>query len=205
MAAGMDENRSGGIETMYASEEARLLTEKTFICIGVARGGTSAVGGVMQRLGIFMGEDVPNNYEDPDFVHKPMPHMKETVARRNESHAVWGFKAPNAANYLEVLLPTIRNPHLIVVYRDLVATMKAHVRWHNRSQMFAIHEIMLQQQKNWFLVERWKLPTALVSYEKAILAPNVFIHNMADFIAVPRPEGEDLEKIADFLGPGSYK
>ncbi len=190
---------------MNETDDARNQDEKTFICIGVARGGTSAVGGVMQRLGIFMGEDLPNNYEDPDFINRSLPHMKAVTARRNETWPIWGFKAPHAANFLEHLLPEIRNPHLIVVYRDLVATMKAHVRWHNRSQMFAIHEIMLQQQKNWFLVERWKLPTALVSYEKAILAPNVFIHNMADFIAVPRPEGEDLKKIADFLGPGSYK
>ena len=110
-----------------------------------------------------------------------------------------------AANYLENLLPVLRNPHLIVVYRDLVATSKAHVRWHNRSQVFATQEILMQQQKNWFLVERWRVPTALVSYEKTILAPNVFIHNLADFMSVPRPEGDAQESLAEFLSPGSYK
>lgn len=200
-----DESRRRAIVTMHTSEAARAAPEKTFICIGVARGGTSAVGGAMQRLGVFMGTDLPENYEDPDFVAKPLPHMKATIAQRNRDHQVWGFKAPSAANYLEHLLPGLRNPHLVVVYRDLVATMKAHVRWHNRSQMFAAHEIMMQQQKNWFLVERWKVPTALVSYEKTVLAPDLFARALAEFLDVPQPETAALQDLAAFLSPGRYK
>jgi len=199
------DNSKSALVQMYASDEARDNAEKTFICLGVARGGTSAVGGVMQRLGVQMGENLTNNYEDLDFINKNQAHMRAAVEKRNEAHSVWGWKAPNAANYLEMLLPSVRNPHLIVVFRDTVATMKAHVRWHNRSQQLAVHEIMLQQQKNWFLLERWQIPTALVSYEKAILAPEVFVPQMADFLSVPQPDAEGLQGITEFLSPGSYK
>lgn len=200
-----EEDRKSALVSMFESQAAREQTEKTFICLGVSRGGTSAVGGVMQRLGIFMGEDLPNNYEDPDFINKGLVPMCATVEARNAAHPVWGWKTPHAANYLERLLPDVRNPHLIVVFRDTVATMKAHMRWHNRSQQLAVHEIMMQQQKNWFLLERWQVPTALVSYEKAILAPEVFVRQMADFLSVPQPDAAALQDIADFLRPGSYK
>ena len=159
----------------------------------------------MQRLGVFMGHDLPNNYEDPDFVRQPAGHMLKTIAKRNEEHACWGWKFPNAANYLDGLLPTLRNPHLVVVFRDLVATMKAHMRWHDRAEMLAAHDVILQQQRNWFLVERWRLPTAMVSYEKAILTPDLFAESLADFMDMPRPEGDAMKDITQFLTPGSYK
>ncbi len=199
------ENRKSALVQMYPNPEAQEKERKTFICIGVPRGGTSAVGGLMQRLGIFMGDDLPNNYEDPEFIQKTPAYMKEVIKKRTEDHALWGWKFPAAANYLELLLPHIENPHLVIVFRDLVATMKAHVRWHNRTQLFAAHEIILQQQKNWFLVERWQVPTALVSYEKAVLAPNLFTHEMANFLGMPHPDEEHQKEIAEFLTPGRYK
>jgi len=200
-----EENRKSALVPMYLDPEAQGKERKTFICIGVPRGGTSAVAGLMQRLGIFMGEDLPNNYEDPEFIHKPPAHMKSVIEKRNQDHALWGWKFPAAANYLENILPHVENPHLVVVFRDLVATMKAHMRWHNRNQLFAAHEIILQQQKNWFLVERWKVPTAMVSYEKAILAPNLFTHDMATFLGQPLPGEEQQQEITEFLTPGRYK
>lgn len=159
----------------------------------------------MQRLGIFMGDNLKNNYEDSEFIRKQPEYMKAVIAKRNQEHALWGWKFPSAANYLEHLLPSVENPHLVVVFRDLVATMKGHVRWHNHSQGFAMQEILIHQQRNLSLVERWRIPTALVSYEKAILAPTLFTHNLADFLRVQRPDEDDQLEINEFLSPGSYK
>jgi len=190
---------------MHPAPEAKDNPRKTFICIGVARGGTSAVAGTMQRLGIHMGDDLPPNYEDPEFNAANLPAMKDVIVRRNAEHKVWGWKNPHAANHLEHLLPGIENPHLVVVCRDLAATLKAHVRWHNRTTQFAVHEILLQQQRNWFLTERWQVPTALVSYEKLVLDPELFVQDMADFLSVPQPKTRQRRAIAAFLTPGSYK
>jgi len=200
----MANDRNSAIEVMHPRSDAAP-ARRTYVCLGVPRGGTSAVAGTMQRLGLFMGEDLPNNYEDPDFVGKPLPHMKEAVATRQAAHAIWGWKFPAAANYLENLLGLLDNPHLVVVTRDLVATMKAHRRWHNRGHLLAAHDIMLQQQRNWFLVERWKVPTAFVSYEKLILNPGLFIEEMAAFLSMPMPEAAVTQELETFLRPGSYK
>lgn len=198
------DNRISAIELIHSTSDP-VPERRTYVCLGVPRGGTSAVAGAMQRLGLFIGADLPNNYEDPDFVSKPPAVMKQTIAARQEAHDVWGWKFPAAANYLENLMPVLENPHLVVVFRDLVSTMKAHQRWHNRGQLLSVHEILLQQQRNWFLIERWKVPTAMVSYEKAILQPALFASQMADFLGMPQPEAETLEALVDFLKPGSYK
>ncbi len=198
------DERKNAVVHMYPSDES-LPERRTYVCFGVSRGGTSAVAGVMKRLGVYIGEDLPNNYEDPDFVGKPPPKMKETIAARNAAFPVWGWKFPSAANYLENLMGDLVNPHLIIVHRDLVATMKAHLRWHKRTQQFSVHEILLQQQRNWFLAERWQVPTALVSYEKAILTPKMFVNEMATFLGMPRPNKEAMAEMIAFLEPGSYK
>ncbi len=199
------DDRKNAIVRMYPSEGA-LPERRTYVCLGVARGGTSAVAGVMQRLGLFIGDDLPNNYEDPHFTGgKTAVKMKETIASRNEDHAIWGWKFPGASNYLEQLMPSLVNPHLIIVHRDMVATMKAHMRWHKRSQHLAVHEILMQHQRNWFLAERWRVPTALVSYEKAILTPDVFVNELADFLGYPGPGKSRMPEFVDFLVPGSYK
>lgn len=196
--------RNDAVEIMHASTEP-VPERRTFVCFGVARGGTSAVAGTMHQLGIFMGHDLPNNYEDQEFIGKPPRVLKETISARSAKHAIWGWKFPAAANYLEALMPELENPRLIIVYRDLIATMKAHRRLHSRGTELAIHEIMLQQQKNWFLSERWKVPTALISYEKIALYPGRFLEQIADFLGVDQPDEAKRDELIAFLQPGSYK
>jgi len=199
-------NPKSAFVLLNENAKARSTPEKTFICLGVARGGTSAVAGTMQRLGVFIGNDLANNYEDPDFLNNISDaDMCRTIAQRNAAHPVWGWKNPNAADPLERLLPEIRNPHLIVVTRDLVATMRAQTRWHKRGDIYSAHDIMLQQQRNWFLVERWKLPTAMISYEKMILDPARFVSEFAHFLNRPKSKPKLIQDITEFLVPGSYK
>jgi len=200
-----DERRSA-ILPLFGAENGLPHPRRTYICLGVPRGGTSAVAGTMQRLGIFMGHDLPNNYEDPDFIAGRGPaQMKDTIRNRNTDHAIWGWKFPNAANYLEGLHGTLRNPCLILVWRDLAATVKGHLRWHNRATSFAAHDILIQQQKNWFLIERWRVPTLLISYEKAMLAPAQFVRDFARHLHLPDPSEEELKNLCAFLSPGTYK
>ncbi|MBF9058115.1 hypothetical protein HKCCSP123_02860 [Rhodobacterales bacterium HKCCSP123] len=198
--------RSSAIVPVFTHEEGLLHPRRTYVCFGVARGGTSAVAGTMQRLGVFMGDDLPNNYEDPRFgPGQSPPRMREAIAQRNATHDIWGWKFPAASNYLEGLSNDLRNPYLVVVFRDIAATMKGHMRWHNREVAFAAHEILVQQQKNWFLVERWRVPTLLVSYEKAILDPRLFVEELAVHLGRPVPEGDAMDRIVAFLAPGAYK
>ena len=198
--------RHSAIVPIFKNANNQLHPNRTFVCFGVARGGTSAVAGTMQRLGVFMGSDLPNNYEDPRFgPGVPLAEMRDTISGRNAAHHVWGWKFPAAANSLEQLHNSLRNPCLIVVFRDAAATMKGHVRWHNRDILHAAHEVIMQQQKNWYLLERWRVPTLLISYEKALLSPQLFAMELAQLMGMPEPDETALAEIAAFLAPGSYK
>jgi hypothetical protein len=196
--------RRNALVLMFCEENQALPEQRTYICFGAARGGTSAIAGSMQRIGLWMGDALTNNYEDPDFVGRPIAHMMRALELRNQTKPVWGWKCPDAVYYLDALLPQVRNPHLVLVCRDIAATMKGHMRWHNRSDIKALHEIMIQHQRNLLLAQRWSLPTALVSYEKAITYPRVFAHNLAAFIGT-KISTETADDIAEFTQPGKYK
>lgn len=200
-----NDNKRSAIVALNTTPQTQGLHQKTFVCLGVVRGGTSAVAGLLQRLGVFMGHELGNNYEDKRFLHATIPDMKAAIQERNAEHDIWGWKNPQVANHLDHLMPHLRNPHLIVVYRDLVATMRAHARWHDRSHVRAAQDILLMHHRNWFLVERAECPILMVSYEKLALAPALFVQQMASFLGVPRPKGRALGELVEFLAPGSYK
>lgn len=178
-------------------------SQKTFVCFGVPRGGTSAIGGVMRKLGIFMGHEVPNNHEDKDMVGRPNPRRLETIKQRDAEHDVWGWKDPNAANYLPFLAPRLRNPHYVVVTRDVVATTKGHMRWHSRQAKSAVADVAVQQQRNVMFSLYCDAPVMMVSYEKAILHPKSLLAEMVEFIGFDYPQ--DDEWVVEFLAPGVYK
>ena len=179
------------------------LSAKTAIVFGVARGGTSMVAGAARGLGFYMGHALENNNEDLEFSYKSLEHMKNIIRARNVQYRKWGWKFPAAANYLDDLLAHVRNPHLIVVCRDLAATSAGHVRWHQRETSFAISDILLQTQKNILLALRWRMPALLVSYEKATLRPGRFIGELSQFLG--EPVEVDREKLIAYLAPGKYK
>lgn len=190
---------------LYASDTSKQPAEKTFIVFGTPRGGTSAIAGTMVGLGLNMGADLPNdnNYEDPDFAAKPREQIVRAIGERNSANAVWGWKFPNAANYLDFVRPHIRNPRFVVVFRDVVSTMKGLMRWHRRCPLEALSDVILHQQKNMLIILRWGVPTLLVSYEKAILNPSNLVRELAEFTGTTIPV--DFRAFEQFLEPERYK
>ena len=188
---------------MFPPEKELADGGKTVAVFGVARGGTSMVAGAVRGFGFFMGTSLPVNNEDPDFCYKPNDHMKRVIAARNEAHKNWGWKFPLASNYLDALLPAVRNPHLIIVFRDPIAVSARHNAWHGRDPKFALTDITMQTQKNIMLALCWRKPTLLVSYEKAANNPGRLLDELSSFL------GEEIsvkrEMLMDYIAPGSYK
>ena len=110
------------------------LNQKTFIIFGIPRGGTTMIARVAEQLGVGMGSGLPSNYEDDEFNYDKMSDaLKEdpklmarallrAINRRNGRHDVWGWKYPRAHLYLPLIIKQVRNPHLICVLRDPVAS-----------------------------------------------------------------------------------
>ncbi|CAA0110906.1 Uncharacterised protein [Halioglobus japonicus] len=185
-------------------------TKKTFIIFGVGRGGTTMVAGVAKLCGLDIGKDLPINMEDNDFnIHvlrkagiKPVHHILSSLKERNETKDIWGWKFPRVIAYLPYLRDLLVNPHLILVFRDPVATASRQIL-SGKPEVKAIEAVQQLQQRNMELVKNWEVPTLLVSYEKSVRHPEQFVADLCSFLNVERPAG--MSDILKFMQPGRYK
>lgn len=185
-------------------------SRKTYIILGVGRGGTTMVAGVAKLCGLDIGRDLPINLEDNDFnlqvLRKrgvePVHHILSAIDQRNKTKKIWGWKFPRAVAYLPGLHSYLVNPHLIVVFRDPVATASREILSGTHT-MRAIEIVLRLQGRNMDLVKLWEAPTLLVSYEKSIQYPERFISDLCRFLCVDKPS--DTSAIRTFMRPGQYK
>lgn len=182
------------------------------------------VAGAIHALGVPMGDkDLPQNIEDPPFnpdYIRPLENedkrehflstVREKITQRNADHDTWGWKYPRVNRYLADIITDLRNPRLVVVYRDPVPASLRLARRRSddpekrQKDLFSTITLRLQiMQQNTAMVEQLAIPTLMVSYERAIARKLAFIDELADFIgkSVPR----NIQPLLDFMEPGTYK
>lgn len=172
---------------VLAMQERQIEGARTYVVLGEMRGGTSMVAGVMHGLGIDLGPQVSEqNHESTLLTGKnSIEDIRATIARYNEDNAIWAWKYPHAANYLDAVWNEIRNPHLICVFRDVAANAAGLTRWgHSKDPLNAINAVLNRQKKNLQLLKKHECPALLISYEKALRHKNVFVEQLADWIGV---------------------
>ncbi len=170
------------------------------------------VAGAIVGLGVFMGNDLLANVEDPLFnpdIDKSLTmdafnaRLPEVIAARNDAYMLWGWKYPRAARYLEGIMPLLRNPHLVLVYRDPVpATLRARPE-NDRAAFHELRRRLRMELENLKLAQSAGCPALMVSYERAARNPVEFIQQLGDFLQIKPPE--DLASLLAFMEPGSYK
>jgi hypothetical protein len=174
----------------------------TVVILGIPRGGTTMVAGVAKRCGLSIGVNLPGNLEDPDFSNGDVARMEAAVAARNAAMDVWGWKFPRAASYLPELMPKLRNPRIVMVWRDLMATVARKIARGNPLQESLMTASRIQT-RNLRLMSLNPCPILHVSYEKAILDPEPFVATLAAFVGGRPPA--DMDELRAFMKPGSYK
>ena len=198
------------------------LNQKTFIIFGIPRGGTTMIARVAEQLGVGMGSGLPSNYEDDEFNYDKMSDaLKEdpklmarallrAINRRNGRHDVWGWKYPRAHLYLPLIIKQVRNPHLICVLRDPVASSlrplsRKRVQKEGKAQLptRVIKQHLTWQLKNIEQIHKFNKPTFLCSYEKAILDPPGFVADLSAFIDL-RKDQQSLNEAVQQIRPGGY-
>ena len=212
------------IELYLNEKSSDFVSERTIICGGIPRGGTSMVAGAIHGLGVPMvDKDLPVNVEDPVFnpdyeIKKNktfdkthfLSQVKDRIQQRNEEYPIWGWKYPRVSRYLDDVISDIRNPCLVVVFRDPVPTAIRFAKRKNQEQASRDKEIenvirsrAIMMDENFKMISRLRIPTLMVSYEKAIGASEIFLKELANFIDMPLPE--DLSELTAFVQPGNYK
>ncbi len=141
--------------------------QKTIVVLGAPRGGTSMVAVTLRKLGVMMGEKLGPQHEDRSFRREvPLADMIATVERRNAGYDLWGWKLPNNVYYLEDLLPHLRNPHLVAVFRNPYSVSRSSAARDGREYEARLLRIAANHTKRVVdLIAKLDHPTAITAFE----------------------------------------
>jgi len=198
---------------------------RTYIITGNGRGGTTMVAGVAQILGLDLNPTKTFNLEDASFAlvaqginpekgkesekltltaTELVKNLRDNVARRNDSQLVWGWKDPSVEEYLSDIYSDLRNPHLIIVWRDPAAVATAMMAVNYLDTYEAFRVVLDRYMRYLQLARELRCPTLMVSYERSRLDPDQLAADLAEFLGMNLDE-EKLAEIRKFVSPqGGY-
>ena len=184
----------------------KIKTKKTYIVLGVKRGGTSMLAGTLRILGVYMGNMNKNvgGHEDVDISDQNLEDMIQTVIRRNMEHEVWGFKNPAAIDYIYYLLPFLIKPTFLVIFRDPCATAMSESIKHNNNFTQSFWEAMDNIRKLHYFamypdayVNKHGGQVFSISYEKMLMSTETSVRELCELTGL-----EYKEEVLDFIKPG---
>ena len=158
---------------------------------GMARGGTSLIAAALRMLGVYMGDPdfLGGNHEDYQLSLEPnYGKRKREIDRRNKKHDLWGMKSPIGVSPFQFdhFSEHLRNPRLIVILRDNVATS----RWRLKTGMpvSMLKRVMRSAAKQDTELSELayrsanKMPVFVVSMERAIKDIKKFLDDLENFV-----------------------
>lgn len=167
--------------------------QRTVVVLGVERGGTSMVAGVLRALGVDMGRQAGLNHEDPRFLRDDETHLRHVIRTRNQDSDLWGFKMPKAVFHLDMLDTTLRNPYYVIVHRNLAAVADS---WHQRgagTYLDTIERALTYHVRLVAHCRKTKRPVVMVNYERAAKDPAIMVRELVSFLRL-QPDEEHLHR-----------
>lgn len=180
---------------------------KTFVVLGGARGGTSAVSGILRIWGVYMGNCLGDNHEDPEMLKtkKELPQVIETIKKRNANYNDWGWKAPNSIFWLEDVMAYLRNPYFIVVVRHPLSMARSQVKRSGADLQTGLCVSIGYYNHIRTFIKNVKPENILfISYEDLISSKDKILQEIADFCEIKLNQ-EKMQSAQQFLVPGSYR
>jgi hypothetical protein len=179
----------------------------TIIVVGLPRSGTSMVAATLLQLGVHIGAVKDSVvFEDVAIAEAievgNSDKLSCLILERNQKHKIWGFKRPEAYKQLDLICRLCRNPRVVITFRDLLAIA---LRNNISMQIDATNSLPGLVDKYRSLVsaiERLKVPTLLLSYEKALQYPYEFVSELGLFCGVKASAG-DLTKACATIENGN--
>ena len=216
-------------ETMLINNPEQLAArvgQETMVVCGAPRGLTSVVSYTLYECGYFIGSElVSRNYEDKAFQkilvehilynthlakagkgrHMLKDHGKfmSLVQERNATHARWGFKMPDAVNYIDELPVILRNPVIVLCVRNPLAVARSIL---NRRPdgpggiAFAVEKALAANQAILTLLNETECPSVVLNMEAVKAAPMTFLKEFTELFSL----NCDLASVADVIGNYGY-
>ncbi|MCT8972029.1 sulfotransferase [Microbaculum marinisediminis] len=175
---------------------------RTAIVLGVARGGTSMVSGVLRGLGLFMGDNLGFNHEDSTVQaivsKKNFGDFGKLARERDGEHRIWGFKFPEASQMMDRFHPSLRNPHYLFVMRHPMARGMSVVARTGGTLPAAIKDALTNYQAIFSFIDQVDAPVLMINYEQATENPRACVEQVARFLGL-EAEPETIERAASMI------
>lgn len=191
-------NKNSGFATINGTAAA--LPQKTILVLGIGRGGTSMVAGVLSKLGIYMGDGLSSRYQDSTLLdclkRNDKKQAKKIIKERDASYPVWGVKKLRLWRWERLF----RERVYVVVVRDIFATANRRTTIYNISLLAEMFKVLGLNFALLLFLWTTKRPIFIASYEKALLFPDDFIAGLADFLGLA-DNPEQRTEAAQFINP----
>ena len=206
--------RIGDVSTsmMFHQDRRQPGGEMTVAVVGIPRGGTTMVAAAVDALGVDMGprdEMAKFHFEDQTMNRVGLDVRFEYVKQRNLEHAAWGWKDATGVGGVRNIAFAVRNPRVIVVFRDMLATIQGEMRFDDAHGIDPRRgfEHLANMTLHWWtelmeFLTHTQVPTMLVSYERAIADPDLFVAELVSFLGVD--PGYTPEALARINPKGGY-
>lgn len=202
-----------GCLSLFENDRA-LPGERTVLVIGQARAGTTMVAAMLREMGVPVGERIGPVHEDNEmgafvesFGKGEVPaDFVQAVAVRDKAHPVWAWKRPDLYSCLATVTPELRNPRLVCILRDPAALalrncISMSETGSEEAEALAFLGAAMDEQRAIFeAVSAAKLPTLLLSYEKALTRTDEFVAVLARFVG-KELSGEGLRRLRGVVMP----
>ena len=173
--------------------------KKTVIVTGHARGGTSAIAWTLQHLGVPMfgpGAGLVPFLEDVEMrvalKTRNSELLRSLVAARNDTYDLWGFKLPNIYSYVDGVLPYLANPHVVSVFRDMVAVAGRQFNVDGIStedeQRMRWADIRHEMAMQFNMAIAPDVPHLMISYERMLQDPQPTVNHLQEFLDIAPPQ-----------------
>ena len=189
--------------------------------LGLHRGGTSAIAGVLHHLGVHMGDDLlppsPHNpkgyfedrkfvelhdqiigdWKDPQVDFEPYREAYTALIReREQQHELWGIKDPRMCFVFPHFAEIAHDVHVISVGRDPDDCAKSLFArgGHTLEEATRISNSYLGRM--WIILSRFHGPVLDVRYDYLIDCPEGVVLGIAAYVGL-----EPTQEAIDFVDP----
>ncbi len=166
---------------------------RTIVITGVARSGTSMIAQVLSSRGVDLGERhdtvvFEDQVAQEFLLDNDLVGFERYARARDQRSDVWAFKKPHLHLHGADILGLLRNPVLVVTFRDPVAIARRNAISEGISNHQAIGEALQDLQGMLDFALKARCPVLLVSYEKALVRPRLLVEELLRFCGLPDDE-----------------
>ena len=160
--------------------------EKTVVIFGIGRGGTSAISGICRILGVMMPGAHPLKHEWSPFSYigeevEPT-RTRNKIRWLNDHYQMWGWKSPRDIFSFHRFEPMLRNPHVIIAFRNMLDVMSSSSKWDGID--FASNAIEFGDafKEICRFITLSRSPIALINYERLCADPAKVIQSIDNWL-----------------------